>query len=171
MWFEDTFLESLFQRYGNKQTWLTAKQTAVCGKYMEQHTTAIRDEVGCVRRHTYFTYWWKNREVVLNYSKLNGCGTIQFGFTETEKATAETERVEQEERKQEERILRLVRRHPDKAMENLRKLAADLEKEKGYLEEDILENDEEAVEYDRQVIGKIQKEIEAYKNAFRTEGK
>ena len=43
--------------------------------------------------------------------------------------------------------------------------------EKGYLEEDILENDEEAVEYDRQVIGKIQKEMEIYKNAFRMEGK
>lgn len=85
-WFDTTFLPSLFEKAGvGKFLWLSQKQTAVCVKYMEQHTVCLRDEVGNICRHLNYTCTWQDRDVILSYSKLNGCGAISFGFNTAEK--------------------------------------------------------------------------------------
>lgn len=40
-WFDDTFLPSLFERFGRETHWLTRKQTAICTRYMERHTVMV----------------------------------------------------------------------------------------------------------------------------------
>ena len=84
-WFYDTFLPSLLERAGtNKGMWLSRKQTAICIEKMEKHTTMVAQFQGDYYRHNYYTLEWSGRKVFLNYSKLNGCGQITFGFTPAE---------------------------------------------------------------------------------------
>lgn len=78
MWFNDVFLNSLFERAGlNSPLWLTKKQTAICCQYMIAETIVVEEQYGQYR-HTNYTYNWNEREVFLSYSKKNGCGTITF---------------------------------------------------------------------------------------------
>lgn len=103
-WFYDTFLPSLLERAGtNKEMWLSQKQTAICIDRMKVHTVMVPQFQGDYCRHNYYTMEWNGRHVHLNYSKLNGCGQITFGFTaaEAEEASrrhAEEKRLEAEER-------------------------------------------------------------------------
>jgi hypothetical protein len=70
-------------------------------------------------RHHYYTREWRGRIVTLNYSKLNGCGTISFGSTEQERADLakrrEVERTERELRS----LRRLRERRPDRFLKQL----------------------------------------------------
>ena len=98
-WFDDTFLPSLFERFGRETRWLTRKQTAICTQNMEQHTVMVGQFQGDRARHHYYTKEWRGRTVTLNYSKLNGCGTISFGSTEQERIElAARQEVEKKER-------------------------------------------------------------------------
>lgn len=99
-WFYDTFLPSLLERAGtNKGMWLSRKQTAICIEKMEQHTTMVPQLQGDYCRHNYYTLEWNGRHVFLNYSKLNGCGQITFGFDAAE--AEEANRRHAEEKRQE----------------------------------------------------------------------
>lgn len=115
-WFDDTFLPSLFERFGRETRWLTRKQTAICTRYMEQHTVMV-GQLGDRMRHHYYTREWRGRTVTLNYSKLNGCGTISFGSTEQERI----ELAERQEVEKRERELRSLRRLRDKYMDRFLK--------------------------------------------------
>lgn len=118
-WFDDTFLPSLFERFGRETHWLTRKQTAICTRYMERHTVMVDQFQGDWTRHHYYTKEWRGRIVTLNYSKLNGCGTISFGSTEQERADLakrqEVERTERELRS----LRRLRERRPDRFLKQL----------------------------------------------------
>lgn len=107
-WFYDTFLPSLLERAGtNKGMWLSRKQTAICVEKMEQHTVMVPQFQGDYCRHNYYTLEWNGRHVSLNYSKLNGCGQITFGFTAAE---AEESNRRHEEEKRREAVERLERK-------------------------------------------------------------
>lgn len=105
-WFYDVFLASLFERAStNKSIWLTQKQTAICVENMEKHTIRQAQFQGDYTSHNYFTCEWRGRRVNLQYSKLNGCGTIEFSLNdeeiseahakiEAEKITIEQERIQ-----------------------------------------------------------------------------
>ena len=118
-WFDDTFLPSLFERFGRETHWLTRKQTAICTRYMERHTVMVDQFQGDRTRHHYYTREWRGRIVTLNYSKLNGCGTISFGSTEQERADLakrrEVERTERELRS----LRRLRERHPERKLHEI----------------------------------------------------
>ena len=106
-WFYDTFLPSLLDRAGtNKGMWLSRKQTAICVEKMEQHTVMVPQFQGDYCRHNYYTLEWNGRHVSLNYSKLNGCGQITFGFTAAEAEEASRRRTEDERREAEEHMKR-----------------------------------------------------------------
>lgn len=80
-WFDDAFLESLFSKAGSDNAiWLTAKQGAVCCRYMAE--TEVIGKYGY--RHSIFSYTWRGRSVTYSHSKKNGCGTIIFGLTPKE---------------------------------------------------------------------------------------
>lgn len=112
-WFYDTFLPSLLERAGtNKGMWLSRKQTAICIERMEVHTVMVPQFQGDYCRHNYYTMEWNGRHVHLNYSKLNGCGQITFGFDAAEAEEASRRRAEEREKEQRE------------AMERKRKWAA-----------------------------------------------
>lgn len=106
-WFYDTFLPSLLERAGtNKGMWLSRKQTAICIEKMEKHTTMVAQFQGDYYRHNYYTLEWSGRKVFLNYSKLNGCGQITFGFTPAEAEDAGRRHAEEKRQEAEERMER-----------------------------------------------------------------
>lgn len=95
-WFYDTFLPSLLERAGTNQgMWLSRKQTAICIEKMEAHTVRVPQFQGDYYRHNYYTMEWNGRHIRLNYSKLNGCGQITFGFTAAEAEEAGRRRAEE----------------------------------------------------------------------------
>lgn len=70
-------------------------------------------------RHHYYTREWRGRIVTLQYSKMNGCGTITFGATEQEKQeAAERQKINRKERELK-GLRRLRERHPDRFLERL----------------------------------------------------
>ena len=86
-WFTETFLTSLFERIGtNNPTWLTAKQTAICtSDHNMKCNQMTRSEKSGGGTHNTYTTLWNGREVVLQYSKKSGTGTIVFYNTDAEK--------------------------------------------------------------------------------------
>lgn len=104
-WFYETFLPSLLERAGtNKGMWLSRKQTSICIEKMEQHTVMVPQFQGDYCRHNYYTMEWNGRHVHLNYSKLNGCGQITFGFTAAESEEANRRHTEEKQREADERM-------------------------------------------------------------------
>lgn len=86
MWFDETFLHSLYERIGiNNPAWLTLRQTKVCCRYMTPETVIVETRFGDRQRHTNYNYTWSGRKVVLSYSHRNGCGTITFYPDDSEK--------------------------------------------------------------------------------------
>lgn len=57
-------------------------------------------------RHNYYTMEWNGRNVHLDYSKLNGCGRITFGFTTAEAEEATRRRAEEKRQEDAERMER-----------------------------------------------------------------
>lgn len=87
-WFTETFLASLFERIGiNNPTWLTAKQASICtGDHNMKCNQLTRSERSGGGTHNTYTTIWNGRDVVLEYSKKSGTGTITFYNTDSEKA-------------------------------------------------------------------------------------
>jgi hypothetical protein len=119
-WFEEAFLPSLFQRTGiNSGLWLTQRQTAICAENMICHSVRDRDTFGDMCSRLYYDCRWNGREVMMQYSKLNGCGMISFGMDAAE--TQEQERKNQQERDSNEikHLKRRFERHPEKFFEDM----------------------------------------------------
>lgn len=113
-WFNETFLASLFERAGTCKTmWLTQKQTAICIDNMEKHVVRTLEFQGDSTKHLWFSCEWNGRNVRLNYSKLNKCGSIEFSFTEAELAVRKEENKKERERIENERIER-IKRNPER---------------------------------------------------------
>lgn len=112
-WFDNTFLPSLFNRYGaNNPHWITAKQTQVCTDNM-QVNTCIENDGFTTMRHKYFTYEWNGRKVTLQYSSKNGCGTIVFSSTITEATEASKQNAIAKQSAEVERLRKQKANHPD----------------------------------------------------------
>lgn len=79
-WFEDTFLKSIFEKYGEEGRWLSARQTAICIQYMQKQVIAYGDGFNTFTHNNYL-YSWNGFQVKLFYSKKNGCGKISFVAT------------------------------------------------------------------------------------------
>lgn len=106
-WFYDTFLPSLLERAGtNHGMWLSQKQTAICIDKMARHSIEVPQSQGYSFRHDYYTMEWNGRHVDLNYSKLNGCGQITFGFTAVEAEEAGRRRAQEKRQEEVERMER-----------------------------------------------------------------
>lgn len=121
-WFSD-FLESLFRRTEpHSLMWLTAKQTAICTKYMELKIVRYdSDGYGTMYNHNNYYCNWNGREVWLSYSKKNGCGSITFGYTVEEQATLQAEYEAQKKNEEQERIER-IKRNPERLEKRIAKL-------------------------------------------------
>lgn len=96
-WFVDSYLTSLFAQCGVKGKWISRKQTSICVDNMKVSTVRVMiDCIGNMGDHLNYTCIWKDREVFLSYSKLNGCGFLYFGLTKEE---SEKRIVEEKERR------------------------------------------------------------------------
>lgn len=162
-WFYDTFLPSLFERAGtNKDIWLTRKQTEICTRYMDAHTVRTEEFQG-YQKHLYYTAKWDGRDVTLNYSKLNGCGTISFSFNGEESKEHQLIIEEEREQREIERVERLRTRRPEKFSE-LREIAK--KKYEEALEDLRLDTeeseDEKTIEQSREWVEVCKKELERY---------
>lgn len=173
-WFYDTFLPSLLERAGtNKGMWLSRKQTAICIEKMEKHTTMVAQFQGDYYRHNYYTLEWSGRKVFLNYSKLNGCGQITFGFTPAEaedagRRHAEEKRQEAEERMERKRKWAAWAREnaPEKLEQRIRRYRAKIADLQEALEDilaDLAESESEGwihgIECERNALQRTRKEI------------
>lgn len=173
-WFYDTFLPSLLERAGtNNGMWLSRKQTAICIEKMEKHTVMVAQFQGDYYRHDNYTLEWNGRKVFLNYSKLNGCGQITFGFTaaEAEEATrrrAEEKRQEDAERMERKRKWATWAREnaPEKLEQRIQRYRtkiADLQEALKDILEDLAESEAEGwihgVECERNALERVKKEI------------
>lgn len=137
-WFQETFLQSLFQRAGtSKGLWLSQKQTAICVENMKRHSVRYFDEYGIGCSRLYFDCKWNGRDVRMQYSKLNGCGMISFGMDAAE--TQEQERKNQQERDSNEikHLKRRFERHPDKFDDDLQALIEEIADTESDFEEDM----------------------------------
>lgn len=154
MWFYDTFLPSLFERAGHKSMWLTKKQTGVCVQYMEKNTVTMNDYQGFSGKHLYYTCEWDGRKVELQYSKLNGCGTITFSYNAEESIKAEMERVKERERIESERIARIKSR-PERLQKEIIRLTNELARWEEEYKYDTEDGEEEYAKMDLDKIAKI----------------
>lgn len=173
-WFYDTFLPSLLERAGtNKGMWLSRKQTAICIEKMELHTVMVPQFQGDYCRHNYYTLEWNGRHISLNYSKMNGCGQITFGFTAAE---AEESKRRHEEEKRQETAERMERKRKwavwarENAPEKLaRRIArhqaniADLKEAVEDIQEDLIEAKKEGIakyiKIEREALERARKEL------------
>ena len=169
-WFYDTFLPSLFEQAGREQKWLSWKQTAICTRYMDEHTVNIQQYQGHVQRHSYYTTDWNGRKVTLNYSKLNGCGTIQFGANEAEQIEAKAASEKRAQDREDRRLQRLLQRRPEEFAEQLQKLKADLQEYEQFMEQDREENDAESLEYDAWVYQNTKNSVERMERVMKAAG-
>ena len=127
-WFQETFLQSLFQRAGtSKGLWLSQKQTVICVENMTRHSVRNRDKFGDMFSRLYYDCRWNGREVMMQYSKLNGCGMISFGLTEAEKQAQERKNQIERETHEIRRLQRRFERHPEKFEEDLQALSEEID--------------------------------------------
>lgn len=163
MWFYDTFLPSLFDRAGHKSMWLTKKQTGVCVQYMEKHTVTVNDYQGFSGKHLYYTCKWNGRSVSLQYSKLNGCGTITFSYNAEESAEAERERAEERERIRIDRIAR-IKKNPERLEKEINRLMNELARWEEEYKYDIEDGEEEYAKMDLSKIADIKEQLLELRN-------
>lgn len=173
-WFYDTFLPSLLERAGtNKGMWLSQKQTTICIERMAVHTVMVPQFQRDCYRHNYYTMEWNGRHVHLNYSKLNGCGQITFGFTAAEAEEAGRRRAEEKRQEDAERMERKrkwtawAREHaPEKLEQRInryRSRVADLQEGVDDIREAMAEweaeGDVRMVEVEKEALKNAQKEL------------
>lgn len=160
-WFYNVFLPSLFDRTGaNNQTWLSAKQTAICTDNM-QVGISRRETADGFQNHKFYSTTWNGRNVRLDYSSLNGCGCIVFSYNKEEQEKANEEAKQESNAKKTERIKRLFVKHPEKYQEKLEKMRLELEEMKADNAEDIQDGLITKEEADR-IEKELQDEIEMY---------
>lgn len=157
-WFYNVFLPSLFDRTGaNNQTWLSAKQTAICTDNM-QVGISRRETADGFQNHKYYTTTWNGRNVRLDYSSLNGCGCIVFSYNKEEQEKASEEAKQESEAKKIDRIKRLYDKHIDRYQEKLEKMRRELEEMKADNLEDIQDgilSREEADRIEKEMMDEI----------------
>lgn len=167
-WFDTTFLPSLFEKAGvGKSLWLSQKQTAVCVKYMEQHTVCFGDEVGNICRHLNYTCTWQDRDVILSYSKLNGCGTIYFGLNPAEKLESEKAAEKAEWEREYDLISRQYRKRREKFDKEYKDCLQRMQEIEEYIAEDRETNDTELLEKDLEAQKRHQRYLDLYERVIR----
>jgi DNA repair exonuclease SbcCD ATPase subunit len=139
-WFEDAFLQSIFDRIGHDTRWLTAKQTSICTQYMERRTARIETATG-YNNHDNYVYNWNGREVVLSYSKKNGCGTIWFGLNDEEQKQAQIENEAEKRQQIIETAQRRMKRSPERYYATIEKMKAKIKSYQQEIEESKEEGD------------------------------
>ena len=144
-WFEDVFLQSLYSAAGHSEKWLTAKQTAICTQYMERRTTRIETASG-YNNHDNYVYSWDGREVILSYSKKNGCGTIWFGLNAEEQEQARIENEAEKRQKIIETAHRRFKRSPERYNATIEKMKAKIKSYQLEIEESKEEGDTDGIE-------------------------
>lgn len=161
-WFNEVFLNSLFNRTEiGKSLWLTRKQTAICVKNMELKTMNYKNKYGFNYNHLYYTYLWNDREVNLQYSKKNGCGSITFYSNEKEKELNKLENKKERERIEEDRI-RLLKKNKERLNKEIKRLQEKIDILKLELKEDfeLLSEGKEDANWLNKDIDWLKKEIE-----------
>lgn len=163
-WFDDTFLPSVFKWVGvGKDKYLTAKQTQVCIKNMNDIVFSYSpngiDKYMAVR----YEYEWRGRTVHLRYSKLNGCGTIYFTATAEEAAENHKKYLENKAARERDFLLKA----PDALRKRIDKLETKLQKEKEELGKlrDLDEPDEfdlEDITFCTEEIHELEKKMNFY---------
>lgn len=167
-WFDTTFLPSLFEKAGiGKSLWLSQKQTAICVKYMEQHTVCSCDEVGNICRHLNYTCIWQDRDVILSYSKLNGCGTISFGFNTAEKLENEKAAEKAEWEREYDLISRQYRRRREKFDKKYNDCLQFMQEIEEYIAEDRETNNTNLLEKDLEAQKIHQRRLALYEQVIR----
>lgn len=163
MWFYETFLPSLYAQAGHGKKWLSAKQTAICVRNMEQHTSTTIESDG-ICRHLYYTCVWQNRKVTLHYSKKNGCGLIMFGHNESEQHAIEAASA-QDQQNQEKAHIAFINSRPDLKARKIKAIEKELSEAKAALAEemgDIQEDSEKYIAYYNKEISRLLAEREKY---------
>ena len=164
-WFYNTFLPSIFERCGaGKNMWLSGKQTAICIDNMERHTVRFdSDGYGTMWNHENYTCEWNGRSVFLSYSKKNGCGCVEFGFSAEEISVMKAEYEAEKAIIKSDRIKR-TKQNP----ERLAKKIASLNKEiRGWQEEyelDMADGETEQAKQDLDKIAELKAELSLYTN-------
>lgn len=158
-WFENVFLQSIFDKTGsNCDKWLTAKQTDVCTRYMDKHTCKVEAYSALdYYVHDNYTYTWGEREVVLSYSKKNGCGLIRFGMDKTEIEISNAEHEKEKDRIEYDRAMRSYTHHPDRYARHISELKNKISYWQEDMQECIQENDLDGVDNVVKEIDKLNK--------------
>lgn len=165
-WFAETFLPSLFARCGAEESmWLSVKQTNICLDNMEKHISRYQgDSIGTMYNHNWYSCEWQGREVILNYSKLNGCGCIKFGFNAEEmkenQIRAETERAEREAAH-----IAFIKKNPERLARKLKRIDDNIARTQDIIADELECPDEDSegyIEYCRAQIEKLTAERALY---------
>jgi hypothetical protein len=157
-WFEDVFLQSLYSAAGHAEKWLTAKQTAICTQYMERRTAHIETATG-YNNHDNYVYNWNGREVVLSYSKKNGCGTIWFGLNDEEQKQAQIENEAEKRQQIIETAQRRMKRSPERYYATIEKMKAKIKSYQQEIEESKEEGDTDGLENLVSYVEKLAEEL------------
>ena len=166
-WFKETFLLSLYERAEQRKINLTAKQVAVCVKYMEPHRghrESLYRQAG--NDFTWYSIEWDGRYTTLSIYP-NGCGCMEFGTTEEEQERAAEE---EDRRKAEERTARIerIKANPERLKRHLKKLQEDFSRYSKELNfyrelqgsEDWEEDDMETLQYYEEKVTETEKKIQ-----------
>jgi len=157
-WFDDVFLHSLYSITGHSEKWLTAKQTAVCTQYMERRTARIETATG-YNNHDNYVYNWDGREVILSYSKKNGCGVIWFGLNAEEQDQARIDNESNRLKQIAESAMRRLKLHPNKYAEHLEKMKIEITRCQYEIDESVAEGDLDGIESIQNHIDKLQEKL------------
>lgn len=164
-WFNSVFLPSIFAKSGtNSAKWITAKQVNVCRDYMHKSCSRTQNADGVFCTHTAYTYNWCGRDVILQCSGLNGCGTIIFGLDEKESASARENAREEQKRIEADRLARLAR-HPERLEKRIAEARRNLENAIAWLDDDLEDKaSKQEIEADKAKIEEYEKELETLLN-------
>ena len=159
-WFENQFLQSIFERLGaNNSKWLTQKQTAICVRNMDIHHTRYADAWNEGGEHDWYTYDWNGRKVTLHYSKKNYCGCIEFANTQDEYAESCRKQYIDGDRATIIRVKELNR--------NIKDLEHEIEELEKDIEYDVENNEGKEVDFYNSMIIKYKKDIDRYESELK----
>lgn len=167
-WFNTVFLPSLFEVAGHNEKWLTAKQTAVCVQYMDCHTVRTENRYGGFNNHDNYCYNWNGRQVILSYSKKNGCGTIWFGYNESEKKQLEIQNEKERKQKIIDIARKRLKRSPEKYNKKINQIKAEIQEIQDYINECLNDNDTDGVENLVKEIDTLKEELSLWESVTET---
>ena len=162
-WFYDVFLPSIFERCGaENDKWLSRKQTAICTEHMRCKTICFdTDGFGTMGKHDNYTCEWNGRQVVLSYSKLNGCGLIRFGCSDAEKAIHAAE-AEAEKQRIKAAAVERIKRKPERLEREIARLSDQLEHFRISYESAVEDGNREYAKFILSQIELTEKELALY---------